>query len=307
MTAMRPGNRRNRRTARPTSGRPAAATRTAAPPSLKSIVWLASYPKSGNTWVRVFLANYLLNAKEPVPINEVYRVGLGDSISGAYRAVAGGHYDPEDYLGHLRLRDRVLRRVVANGAAINLLKTHNARQRVMNADMIPAKYTRSAVYILRDPLDVAVSYARHYGITPSEAVLRFSHANNGVAADPRAVGQYLGNWSVHVRSWVDTRDFPVHAMRFEDMKSAPHDTFAAMLDFMGVPVEDERLDRAVRFSSFREMQRQESETPFRERPKNTERFFHSGESGQWKTALSPGDAEALRRDHGDVMARFGYL
>ena len=50
----------------------------------KSIVWLASYPKSGNTWTRIFLANYLMNADSPVPINEVHRFGMGDSITRTY-------------------------------------------------------------------------------------------------------------------------------------------------------------------------------------------------------------------------------
>src|SRR5699024_3195129 len=109
------------------------------------------------------------------------------------------------------------------------------------------------------------------------------------------------------RSWVESRDFPVQTIRYEDMKQAPRDVFSELLSFLGVPVEDERLDRAVRFSSFGEMQRQETEAPFAEKSAHIERFFHSGRTGQWKDGLAPDDAAMLRRQHGAVMKRFGYL
>jgi hypothetical protein len=95
-------------------------------------------------------------------------------------------------------------------------------------------------------------------------------------------------------------------MRYEDMKAEPEEAFAGLLGFLGVPVDAERLERAVRFSSFDEMKRQESVTPFVERSTNLDRFFHTGESGQWKHALTPHDVAFLRERHGKVMSRYGY-
>ena len=292
---------------RPARAAPRKSTRPPKPAALKNIVWLASYPKSGNTWSRIFLANYLLGALEPVPINQVHRIGIGDSVANAYRIVAGGRYDPMDTMGHLRLREQVLRGIVNNGADVNFVKTHNAKGRAFGVELILPRYTRAAVYILRNPLDVAVSYARHYGQTPAQAARAISRSDNTTSADPTSVKQYLGNWSEHVTGWVETRDFPVHVMRYEDMKTDPHKAFSALLKFIGVPVDAERLERAIRFSSFDEMKRQESVTPFVERSTNLERFFHTGETGQWKAALSPEDVAFLRERHGKVMARYGYL
>lgn len=274
---------------------------------LKNIVWLASYPKSGNTWSRIFLANYLLATLEPIPINQVHRIGIGDSVANAYRIVAGGRFDPMDTMGHLRLREKVLRGIVNNGADLNFVKTHNARDRAFGVELILPRYTRAAVYILRDPLDVAVSYARHYGQTPSDAARAISRPDNTTAADPTSVKQYLGNWSDHVTGWTGTTDFPVHVMRYEDMKADPEKAFAGLLGFLGIPADAGRLERAIRFSSFDEMRRQESVTPFIERSANLDRFFHTGETGQWKETLSPEDVAFLRERHGDVMSRFGYL
>ena len=115
----------------------------------KSIVWLASYPKSGNTWLRVFLANYLFNRQTPMPINEVYRIGMGDAVEKAYRLVAEGPFNVADPRQAVELRPRVLARVVANGAEVNFLKTHNRRGKVYGIELIPPHMTRSAIYIVR--------------------------------------------------------------------------------------------------------------------------------------------------------------
>ena len=172
--------------------------------------------------------------------------------------------------------------------------------------MIPARYSRAAVYIVRDPLDVAVSYGRHYGTTPGDAARSISRSDHTIAADATNVAQYVGEWSEHVRGWTGTRDFPVHVMRYEDMKADPQAAFAALLGFLGIPLDAERLERAVRHASFDEMKRQEAHTPFVERSANLDRFFHTGETGQWKNALSPEDVTFLRQCHGKTMARLGY-
>ena len=89
----------------------------------KNIVWLASYPKSGNTWTRIFLANYIFAKNEPLPINQVHRVGIGDSVTKSYRMVAKGAFDPADHQQSLALRGKVLRAITANDADMNFVKT----------------------------------------------------------------------------------------------------------------------------------------------------------------------------------------
>ncbi|MEM9783942.1 MAG: sulfotransferase, partial [Pseudomonadota bacterium] len=55
----------------------------------RTIVWLASYPKSGNTWMRLFLANYIMKRETPLPINEINKLGFGDSVPRYYVQAAG--------------------------------------------------------------------------------------------------------------------------------------------------------------------------------------------------------------------------
>jgi len=273
----------------------------------KNLLWLASYPKSGNTWTRIFLANYLLNRTEPMPINQVHRIGMGDSVAKAYAMVAGGPINTADHRAMLALRPRVLRGIAHNGADMNFVKTHNIRDTAMGVELIPPPLTRAAVYILRNPLDLVLSYARHYGLSLTEAAEAIGRTDNTTAGDRDSVPQYLGNWSHHVKSWTKGAPFPVLVLRYEDLKTDPEGGFAKLLEHIGMPVEPERLDRSIRFSSFDEVARQEAETGFVEKAPTAGRFFHSGESGQWKQALDPPVAERIRDVHAPMMKRHGYL
>ena len=116
----------------------------------------------------------------------------------------------------------MLRGIVNNGADLNFVKTHNAKDRAFGVELILPRYTRAAVYILRNPLDVAVSYARHYGQTPAEAArvdLAPRQHHLGRPHQRQAVSRQL----VRSRDRLDRHaaDFPVHVMRYEDMKADP--------------------------------------------------------------------------------------
>jgi len=173
------------------------------------IVWLASYPKSGNTWVRIFLANYLMNSQTPVPINQVRRFAMSDAVGELYVKVAGRKFDVTDPAKALPMRDAVLRGIVANNADVNFVKSHCIRRNVYGIDLIPAKFTRSSIYILRNPLDMVLSYARHHGQTVEEAVHAIGHPDNATIGEGgEAVVTPMGSWSEHVNSWCARAPWP---------------------------------------------------------------------------------------------------
>lgn len=273
----------------------------------KSIVWLASYPKSGNTWARMFLANYLANRDEPLPINDAHRFCMGDTVAAMYHKVAGGRADIQDVGQTLSLRPRVLNAIVSNNADVNFVKTHNIRSQARGVALIPAELTRSAIYILRNPLDMVLSYARHYGMTPATAVSHIANVDNANAPDASSVAQFLGTWSDHVTSWTGPSPYPVLTLRYEDMLSDPEEAFTKMLTHIGVPIDAARLDKAIGFASFKELSKQEETAGFIEKPQQAERFFAKGQSGQWQTDLDPDLAARVRRAHRKTMKKYGYL
>ncbi|MEO1492476.1 MAG: sulfotransferase domain-containing protein [Pseudomonadota bacterium] len=274
---------------------------------MKSIVWLASYPKSGNTWFRIFLANYIFNQPQPVPINQVHRLGIGDGVAKTYRMVSKGQFDAGDPRSTMAWRDKVLRGIISNGANINFVKTHNENGSAFGARLIPKQFTRSAVYILRDPRDMVISYASHYGVTVDQAIEASTRADNVLPGRGENAFQFLGNWSNHVLGWGRSKDFPVLTLRYEDLKADPHAAFTKAIKHIGLTLDDELLDRSIRFSSFDEVRKQEDQNGFVENSENQQRFFRSGESGQWQSTLSEAQVDTIRKAHGKVMKRYDYL
>ena len=273
----------------------------------RNLLWLASYPKSGNTWLRIFLANYMLDRQTPLPINEVHRLGVTDAAAELFRRAAGAGFVPADPLSTLRLRSRVLAWLAGNDADVLFVKTHAIKSRLFGVEMIPAALSRSAIYILRNPLDMVLSYARHFGVPLEDAAVAIGRSDTAIAASGKSVKQYIGSWSGHVRSWSQSRDLSVLTLRYEDMLTDPHGAFAKALAHVGIPFDKARLDRAVQFSSFDELSRQEATDRFLEHGEMKERFFHSGQAGAWRDALPEALADRIRSDHGAVMRRFGYL
>ncbi|MCZ0812896.1 MAG: sulfotransferase domain-containing protein [Pseudomonadota bacterium] len=273
----------------------------------KNIVWLASYPKSGNTWTRIFLANYLSNAETPVPINEVTRYGMGDAITKTYEMVARQKIDPRDIPLTLRLRDKVLRGISGNNADVNLVKTHNTCKAARGIELIPPRYTKSAIYIIRNPLDMVLSYARHYNLTPEQAAEAICHKDNALMPDATTVVSFLGTWSDHVRSWTRKHPFPVLVLRYEDILADPEAEFTKVIEHFGMNVDVERLRRAIRFASFKEVKKQEESSGFIERPAASESFFTKGGSGHWKDDLDPELAAQIRAANHATMKYHGYL
>ncbi len=228
-------------------------------------------------------------------------------------AQAGGQpfVNLADYHQTLALRGPVLRAIVNNDADVNFVKTHNRRTKAFGIELIPAALTRSAIYILRNPLDMVPSYARHFGLTHEAAAAAIARSDNSTAGGNGTVAQFLGTWSEHVQSWARCRDFPVLVLRYEDMHADPAAAFTRVLKHIGVPPNPERVARAVEFSSFDELRRQEEEHDFVERV-SSEKFFHSGRSGRWRDgkwegALDADLAEKICGDHAKVMGRYGYV
>ena len=272
----------------------------------KSIVWLASYPKSGNTWLRVFIANYLANSTVPVSINQVHELGTGDGLIEHYRAVAGLGLNLADVASTMRLRPKVLQGIASNGADVNLVKTHNIRTTAWGVELIPPQFTRSAIYVMRNPLDMVLSYARHYELSHEKAAEAICHPNNGLAADRRGVGQLLCSWGEHVACWTHSGPYPLLVLRYEDLLSQPEQEFARVIEHLGLQVDNERLRRSIQHSSFDQLQQQEKQQGFIERRKGGDMFFGRGQSGIWRDELSPELVKYIRQRNKRMMKKYGY-
>jgi hypothetical protein len=212
-----------------------------------------------------------------------------------------------------RLRADVYRRMAADTAENLFLKVHDAWVRDdCGRPMFPADVTSAVVYIVRNPLDIAVSSTYHWDMGMEKVVERM--CNPALRVDTsefrlaEQLRQFIGSWSGHVRSWLDESGLRAHVVRYEDLSQDPERALAGIVSACGLSCDRARVRRAVAFSDFRELQRQERAHGFRERQLLSRGgFFRRGQVGGWREELAPSLAARLVQSHRATMARFGYL
>jgi len=274
--------------------------------------WLASYPKSGNTWMRVLLTNYLLNSMVPASINRLERTPIASSRVW-FDEWAGVEASALNDITIERLRPDVYRCMAREESDNLFMKVHDAWGRNDRGEGIfPADVTGGVVYILRNPLDMVASCANHFGISMDESVECLCDKNYALSRTLGGISdqlyQRLGSWSDHVTSWIDKSGLRIHLVRYEDLKQNTEQYFGQVVCFCGLPYDAERLRKAVAFSDFSVLQQQENVGDFREKsPKSSGKFFRRGEAGVWRDELAPELVQKLIDAHGETMRRFGYL
>jgi hypothetical protein len=271
------------------------------------ILWLASYPKSGNTWLRAFLANYLHNGPEPIDINSLPRFSFGDMRIEFYEKVSGLTAASLSSRDINRLRPLVHRHFANSRQGIVFVKTHSILSAIEDIPTITPEVTFGAIYVVRNPLDVAVSFSHHYGYSIEETVRAICDKDFVHPGGEGQIMQALSDWSGHVRSWLRAPGLYLRVLRYEDMVGNPLTTFGTILDFLKAPRDRRRLKKAVRFSSFKVLAEQEQNAGFREASPHAPRFFHRGRIGVWRQTLLPEQADQIIDRHREMMAEMGYI
>lgn len=276
--------------------------------AMPGILWLASYPKSGNTWMRVFLANLILDEAAPLPLRRINEVCSSEPNEVWFAPLTK---DAPGTLSNKRiaaLRTRAQERAASLNKNIMPMKTHSFLGKDYGYPTISVKASIGVIYIVRDPRDVVLSAADHYGLTIDQAIeMMGDKTTRGRAMAGNTVYERMSSWSDHVKSWTKWRHSPLMVLRYEDMLADPLRQLGGVARKLSITQDDERIGRAVQFSSFKTLQAQEAETGFVEKSVNSQRFFRSGKSGGWRDKLSPSQAAAIERDHAVQMKRFGYL
>lgn len=281
-------------------------------------VWLASFPKSGNTWMRA-IVTALSTHKALFAVNQLRSGSQPHHVSGALESL--GIDARWLQVGEVnQLRDHLVRRVgeidgedsVDNAPAEPVLrKTHEIwRPGSPGAEPFPADATRAAILIVRDPRDVACSYAPFFGLDLAGAVDALGRPGNSAAGGSPArlnTAQPWGSWSSHTLSWLsDEVPFPVHVVRYEDLKTDAVGTLEPVFAAIGLPCTRAELVAAVEQVRFDRLQASERERGFREVSPNTQVFFRQGRSGGWREELEADLVTAVEADHAPVMERLGY-
>lgn len=277
----------------------------------RRIVWLASYPKSGNTWARVLLAAILL-PESTATADAIATIGHIASDRPAFDALTGhSSTDLTDDEVDL-LRPSAFRMVAGRVSQPVFIKTHEmCHANGAGEPLFPPECSMGAIHIVRHPFDVAVSYAHHRAQEGYDDVIALMNAEDAVLHGGRKeqLRQRTGSWSGHFRSWQSRSAMPALLVRYEDMLEDAGRELRRMLDFAGIEqgawtcsVED-----AVRRANFDRLTKLESERGFAERPVKAARFFRSGRAGEGMEKLSQAQRQSIIEAHQKVMRELGYL
>ncbi len=256
------------------------------------LVWLASYPKSGNTWLRFMLAAAMFGPPEE-------SIEVARRIPDLHRPVPGA--EP--------------------AAELELMKTH-----FMLSDAHPRlAETVGAIHIVRNPRDIALS-ALNYRKLTGESARAFTAAGYlrkfiSTGGDPDWLRLGFGSWARQNESWRTTDRFPVLALRYEDLKEDARGALERMLAFLRLDLGEDRIRDAVRASSFEAMRALE----IREKAKPVKDaqnkrlfvgdtkaarkgvyFVNKGESGQSLAGIDPALDRAFDEAFGPTMRSYGY-
>lgn len=260
---------------------------------------IASYPKSGNTYVRIFLAHYTRGN------TNLNTVGFPIFNSKANFPL----YPPN-------------RATLQPFKETRVCKTHEI------ATGFSHRFVGRALYLVRNPLDVCFSYSRHMDMPMERTIIAMRNPANTLSGNGKIYRQRVGSWSGNVLSWMRSSvsgKFPVLIVKYESLVSNPNGSFRSIIDFLGLPYDRARFGASIEYSRFESLKERESKMlaesklakepdgihagkhiRYKEARGSTGRFFNIGKANQWKGKLSEEQMIQLLEDHGQVMTLLGY-
>ena len=280
------------------------------------IIWIASYPKSGNTWVRSLLSTYLysndgifnfdlLKKIQQFPSKQYFEFFLKDFT------------DIKKISNHwIAAQDRI--NLFNNDTTF--LKTHSVLCTFENNPFTNKFNTKAAIYVVRDPRNVVTSILNHYSIKNIEESFDFIAKNrltiiNNQTFDDHSP-QYIGTWKQNYKSWRDMKFAPRIIIKYEDLINDTKKTFLSILNFLNtlidIKIDEKKIVNSVNSCSFDILANKEASEGFKEAVINEKtgkkiKFFNLGKKNNWQNLLKPEIEEKIRLVFNSEMKELGYI
>ena len=282
------------------------------------IIWLASYPKSGNTYLRAFLSAYYFSKNGEFDFSQISNIDqfphekfFKEKVNSI--AEASKQWVP-------------MQKQINKDRRIRFFKTHSFLGNYQGNQFTTPETTLGAVYIVRDPRNVLTSLKNHYSFDDDEALkmitdkTRSLMSNNGSHASLT----YISSWAENYLSWFKNNQFRRIFVKYEDLVNNKYETFRDIIVFTNTlmnnveGVNKSKLQKAIETTNFNVLKKKEiSETfdgsgssfknwrNFHSENKNL--FFNLGPENNWKKILKTEISNKIVNSFEKEMKKIGYL
>ena len=281
-------------------------------------VWLASYPKSGNTLLRSMLAAYFFSE------DGIYNFDLNENIrqfpsSKLFERMGINLRDENEVIkNYIKVQETINQK-----EKLQFLKTHSYLFNIDNKPFTNLNNTLGVIYIVRDPRNVVTSYAHHSGISLEIAarsmIELYKYKGDLTSRNSERITLYMGTWSGNYNSWKSLKDPGRYLLiKYEDLINNKDLTFRKVIKFLcmlkGIKfkIDQAKFRNVIETTEFKKMQKLEQEKGFREAktdPKTGEKipFFNLGAENDWKKILDPEIKAKIEENFKKEMKELGYL
>ena len=282
---------------------------------MNKIIWIASYPKSGNTWLRYFLGNYYFNNKDnfqPEIIKNIKKFHLDKELIKSNLHNQDFIKNPYNVSKYWIQSQKKLE--IKKGNVV-FLKTHNALINIENNEFTNSDLTLAIIYIIRDPRDVVVSYSKYRHLDYDKTIEHMigSKVNIPFVRDAKDASniEITGSWAFHYNSWKDGISvIPRIIIKYEDLLSNSEKIFTNIIKFlsniMKLEVNYKKIKSSNNLSKFTKLKNFEEKNNFFEN-NSSENFFRIGKSGNWKKELNKDQIKKIEDSFKIEMINLGYL
>ena len=276
------------------------------------IIWIASYPKSGNTWVRSIISSYFFSNIGNFDFSLLKNISLYPGPKYFNKKI--------DKPGEVSLFWEVSQKNIIQNQELTFLKTHNALVALNNRNFTTEKTTLGAIYIIRDPRNILSSLKNHYGFDNYNETFEFMKNKKKYIWDIRKKNdfsgfQFLGSWADHYKSWIKNTKFKTLLIKYEDLEKDCYSTshkiikFILMLNGKNVEVDEKKLFKSVETTKFDVLKKKEIEKGFEESINiNDEKkpFFFLGPENIWQKKLPKEILSKVENEFKDDLNYFNY-
>ena len=280
------------------------------------IIWIASYPKSGNTWLRSLLSSYFFSKNGVFNFNQLDNIkqfscknlNSSEINSSNYQTIVSKNWIPTQ-------------EIINKDKKIHFLKTHNAICSINGNSFTNQNNTVAAIYIIRDPRNVITSISNHYNLSLQDSLEFIKNKKKIIFPNKKKINNhddfnFISNWSDHYSSWKNINFAPIKIIKYEDLTRDTNKTFISILEFLSKFIkfnfDKSKIKNSIDSTTFDKLAEMEREVGFAESSDSTLnskkiRFFHLGNKNTWSNLLDKNVSQDIDDFFKKEMKTLGYL